>query len=416
MGCALLGSKRLERTAAGGATLFFAMRRGLWLLGFVTGAACFAPACATGNGEADPPTDQGPVAITDADGDGFDSTKDCNDNDPAVHPGATEICNGKDDNCDGKVDEGFDKDGDGYASCATPSKKADCNDDDPAVHPGAAETCNEKDDDCDGVVDNGFDQDGDGFFTCKHADKEADCDDKDPKVMPGAKEVCNGKDDDCNGQTDEIPAKMTGLVPPLDAHWVVAGSASLATFQWCRLTDQVAGQAGALWWNAGAPGFTFDTFEVQFTMWIKTDPGGADGMGFAWVPGTDTTKVGSAGGGMGLYGLGGYGVIFDTYQNPNEPPAPFLVVMDGTTAGHLARVPNIPNVRDGTDHVIKVKVDGGKVSVVIDNTNYLSEFAIPGYTPFKGHWGFVGATGGSYEQHWVKDITVSFPKGQGCVP
>ncbi|MBN1503111.1 hypothetical protein JW930_06200 [Candidatus Woesearchaeota archaeon] len=80
---------------------------------------------------------------------------DCNDNNPNIHPGAQEICNGVDDDCDGKVDEGCftppqlqeDKDGDGYYP------PDDCDDNDPKVHPGAKELCNNKDDDCDGLVD-----------------------------------------------------------------------------------------------------------------------------------------------------------------------------------------------------------------------------------------------------------------------
>ncbi|MCK6526288.1 S8 family peptidase [Myxococcota bacterium] len=43
---------------------------------------------------------------TDADGDGHDAGADCDDSDPAVHPGATETCDGVDDDCDGTVDEG----------------------------------------------------------------------------------------------------------------------------------------------------------------------------------------------------------------------------------------------------------------------------------------------------------------------
>lgn len=40
----------------------------------------------------------------DADGDGFMWCHECDDNDAAVHPGATETCNLRDDNCDGRVD------------------------------------------------------------------------------------------------------------------------------------------------------------------------------------------------------------------------------------------------------------------------------------------------------------------------
>jgi hypothetical protein len=53
----------------------------------------------------------------DADGDGFGAECDCDDKDPAVNPGAAEVCDGVDNNCNGLVDEGFDADGDGIADC-----------------------------------------------------------------------------------------------------------------------------------------------------------------------------------------------------------------------------------------------------------------------------------------------------------
>jgi len=59
------------------------------------------------------------------DHDGFSTSTDCNDNNASIHPGATEVCTGVDDNCDGQIDEGLggstfyrDADGDGYGDLA----------------------------------------------------------------------------------------------------------------------------------------------------------------------------------------------------------------------------------------------------------------------------------------------------------
>ncbi len=54
----------------------------------------------------------------DADADGYPSTVDCDDKDPSVSPGATEECNGEDDDCDGEIDEDWpDVNGDGAVEC-----------------------------------------------------------------------------------------------------------------------------------------------------------------------------------------------------------------------------------------------------------------------------------------------------------
>jgi hypothetical protein len=355
-----------------------------------------------------------PDGDQDADGDGYPASVDCDDHDPNVHPGATEICNGIDDNCDGRIDEGFDLDNDGYPTCDTPSKKADCNDADPTIHPGATETCNNKDDNCDGVIDEGFDVDKDGYYLCVHGTKAIDCNDNDPTVYPGAPELCDGKDNDCNGIIDDAPALLKGsLAAPQDAHWKLAGVASYAFTNWVILAP--AGQqnvAGALWWNAS---YTFDTFDVTATIWLDNAAGGADGLAFAWVPGATVTNTGNVAEGYGFVGLGGYGAVIDDLQNPGEPAAPFLAIVDGTTGTHLARAA-IPNVRDEKNHTYRVKVDAGAVSVFIDGTNYINNFALPGYVAFSGHWGFTAATGNASAYHEVQAITMSFPKGQGCVP
>jgi hypothetical protein len=128
----------------------------------------------------------------DHDGDGVDAWDgDCDDGDPAVLPGAIEVANAIDDDCDGTVDEGtagHDDDGDGYSEW-----EGDCDDTDVLLHPGAPEYCDGRDSDCDGeLLAYDIDGDGDGFLGCE------ECDDADPSVFPGAPDDCSdGIDADC---------------------------------------------------------------------------------------------------------------------------------------------------------------------------------------------------------------------------
>lgn len=141
----------------------------------------------------------GNPAAYDRDGDGVTACAgDCDDADAAVGPGAAEIADAIDNNCNGTVDEGttaYDDDGDGFSE-----DDGDCQDADAALSPDAAEVAdNGIDDDCDGMVDGGrSDADGDGFATFA-----GDCDDDDPDIRPGAPESANGIDDDCDGRIDE---------------------------------------------------------------------------------------------------------------------------------------------------------------------------------------------------------------------
>ena len=137
----------------------------------------------------------------DGDRDGHPLPEDCDDLDPAVHPGAVELCDGQDGDCDGEPRAGaVDSDGDGSMVC-----EGDCDDDEPSVHPGAAEYCDGLDNNCDGVLDED-DLDGDGWRTC-----EGDCNDSDPAINPGAEELCDGLDNDCDGSINEEDADLDGF-------------------------------------------------------------------------------------------------------------------------------------------------------------------------------------------------------------
>jgi hypothetical protein len=142
---------------------------------------------------------------------------DCDDADSSVYPGADEsdCTDPKDYNCDGETAYA-DKDKDGYASCE------DCNDADSKVHTSSAERCNGKDDDCNGTIDDDAsdcttlyeDADGDGVGSTKkvcgcagspgYASTSGDCDDTNADVNPSALETCaTTYDDDCDGKTND---------------------------------------------------------------------------------------------------------------------------------------------------------------------------------------------------------------------
>ena len=134
---------------------------------------------------------------------------DCNDLDPNVHPGQSEVCDGEDNNCDGVVPEvENDLDEDGFRGC-----DGDCNDDVATIFPGAEEVCDGMDSNCDFVVPaDEKDADKDGWPICL-----GDCNDLIDTAFPGAVEACNGIDDNCNGDVDEPGATgCTNWYPDAD--------------------------------------------------------------------------------------------------------------------------------------------------------------------------------------------------------
>jgi hypothetical protein len=195
------------------------------------------------NNQIDENLTQYPV-YADADGDGYgeetgetsctESTitpGDCDDNNNAINPNATESCNNIDDNCNNQIDENLtqypvyaDADGDGYGeetgetSCTESTiTPGDCDDNNNAINPNAGELCNNIDDNCNGQIDENLtqypvytDADGDGYgeetgeTSCTESTiTPGDCDDNNSAINPNATELCNNIDDNCNNQVDE---------------------------------------------------------------------------------------------------------------------------------------------------------------------------------------------------------------------
>ena len=120
--------------------------------------------------------------LTDIDGDNYTMAEgDCDDNNPNIHPGATEIPgNDIDEDCNGFVSCFIDGDNDGYGST---SIAIDCY---PATNGNSLGTGVCGSSKTDGLDETAF-----------------DCTDSDPRINPEATEICDGKDNDCDGQVDE---------------------------------------------------------------------------------------------------------------------------------------------------------------------------------------------------------------------
>ncbi|MEK6775305.1 MAG: putative metal-binding motif-containing protein, partial [bacterium] len=215
-------------------------------------------------------------ACTDSDGDGYGTSDnpscaqtgiDCDDGNIAINPGATEVCDGVDNNCAGGIDEGVtnacgtcepvpveicdnvDNDGDGQTDenliqdttcgvgqCAGNTGTKTCTagvwgpDTCDPLAGATPEVCYNGDEDCDGQTDEGGvcagqacpDQDNDTFANCVEGcvlspgdNCDGDCNDGNIAINPGATEVCDGVDNNCAGGIDEGVTNACGTCEPV---------------------------------------------------------------------------------------------------------------------------------------------------------------------------------------------------------
>ena len=219
--------------------------------------------CNTFDDDCDDVVDEEPVDpatfYADADGDGYgdadsideaceqplgfvEDDTDCDDSAATTYPGADELCDDADQDCDGDVDEDAvdaatwyrDSDSDGYGDGTRTAEDCDpiagyvdnpddCDDAEPDSNPGEDEVCDGLDNDCDGVEDeddaidaitwyvdddtDGYGDDAGSLDSCEqpsgYVAVGGDCDDEDKSLNPGATEVCDGDDEDCDSAVDE---------------------------------------------------------------------------------------------------------------------------------------------------------------------------------------------------------------------
>ena len=271
------------------------------------------------------------VELEDEDGDGFYTDEDCDDNNYLTYPGADEICDGEDNDCDKSIDEDFDADGDGQTDDALCEDGTDCDDSDDTVYSGAEETpydgvdqdcdgadvtdvdgdgedaeavggsdCNDEDasiysgaedepkdgidQDCDGS-DN-LDGDGDGYDDEEYGGE--DCDDEDPNIRPGLFDFRDDDiDDDCDGDIStahEFSDASVTIIGDGTYSELVGYNLAACDFDGDGLDDLVVsapfgadygGQVG-IWYGSGADGWTSDmTMEDADTL--------IEGTGYAFI-------------------------------------------------------------------------------------------------------------------------------------
>jgi hypothetical protein len=400
---------------------------------------------------------------------------DCQDANAAIHPNATEVCNGVDDNCNGQVDDGIatatyfydgDGDGDGYGTSSSqvacgPSGKfttalsGDCQDANAAIHPNATEVCNGVDDNCSGVVDEGLatqtyytDADDDGYGTTPSAvacgpsgnikvTTPGDCNDGNAAVYPGHAETCsNSLDDNCNGSIDEGCAlcltSYSNALTSLATGWAKYNNTDFSPYYYpysspytgTRLVPDSGGKKGQLYYVAGRIAAAKSVISYKMAM-----GGYPDGMALNIINVANQTAlesyIATAGSG-GCMGFGsnsaecganpvsGLHVKMDTHDS-NSGDHNLYYEYGVTFNGDPGNSPSglycnalskfSGYVDDGEWHTYVVTINGTSISTTCDGETMFSG-TMPS-TFAGGYVGFSAGTGGSYDEFDIRDFSIT---------
>ena len=213
----------------------------------------------------------------------------------------------------------------------------------------------------------------------------------------------------------ELPLDAVFGAPPAPP-WALSGFA-----RWrapgIELTPDLPNAAGLLVWERP---MTFDRFSVDIAFTIEAgtvgSQGTGDGIGVAWIAGSRPPERRGAGEDMGLEGTSGFKVMIDTYKNPTDPDAPYVALARTDDRSRLATSTPFTRLTDGREHTLRVELDDGVVTAVVDGWRAFEPARIRGYEPFSGYLVIAAGTGGATALHTIQRVSIRSGRGGPCAP